>query len=424
MKRNVKCVIMGGGRGARLYPLTKFRCKPAVPLGGKYRLVDIPISNCLNAGLTQIYVLTQFNTASLHRHIHESYRFDGFGGGFVDILSAEQTEDDENWYQGTADAVRQNLRHIPMDDDSLVLILSGDQLYRMDFTELLNHHQNSGAPLTIAAKAMPERNASSLGIMRIDDHSEILEFVEKPKDPTVIENFILNDKWRKTLKDVSDTRYCLASMGIYVFNASFLKACLEGGTRASDFGKDILPSLVGKERMSAFIFDDYWEDIGTVAAFFEANLMLTDVIPAFNFYDENSPIYTRARHLPGSKLNSCRVEHSIVSDGCIISDALLRRCVIGARSIIRKGSQLENVLMMGADHYESDEHATPEMPAIGIGYNCEIRNAIVDRNARIGNNVRLSPEGKPDTFQHYGIYVRDKVLCIVRDAVVPDNTIL
>ncbi|OHE72326.1 MAG: glucose-1-phosphate adenylyltransferase [Verrucomicrobia bacterium GWC2_42_7] len=426
MKTNVCCIIMGGGRGSRLYPFTQVRCKPAVPLGGKYRIVDIPISNCLNAGYNKIYLLTQFNTESLHRHVHESYRFDSFGGGFVEILSAEQTESDENWYQGTADAVRQNLKHIPLSDDSLVLILSGDQLYRMDLELLIKQHIQTKADVTIATKAMPISRASEFGVMRTEKDLSVSAFYEKPKDPSVTQSVIIDKTLRSTLKDPSDTPYCLISMGIYVFNVSVLKKVLD--SKDKDFGKEVIPNLVGKSRLYSYIFDDYWEDIGTVSSFFEANLMLTDSLPIFNFFDEINPIYSRARHLPGSKLNSCTVEHTVVCDGCIISQANLHRCVIGSRSIIRENSQLENVFMMGADHFESmDEMAINKskgIPDIGIGKNCYIRNAIIDRNARIGDNVRLSPEGKSPSFQQGSIYVRDGVLCIAKNGVVPDNTIL
>ena len=426
MKSRVRCIVMGGGRGSRLYPLTKVRCKPAVPLAAKYRLVDIPISNCLNSGLNQIYLLTQFNTESLHRHIHEAYRFDNFAGGFVEILSAEQTDTDENWYQGTADAVRQDMRHISIKDDTLILILSGDQLYRMDLNKMIRQHIDSGAEVTIATKAMPEDTVSALGVMRVDERKKIIEFVEKPTDPKVIESLHLSEKLKSELNNPKDCGYCLASMGIYVFNGKLLKETLEEND-GQDFGKNILPHLLNKSKMYSYIYDGYWEDIGTVKSFFDANLMLTKNIPPFDFFDEDNPIYSRARYLPPSKLNSCQVQRSIIGDGCILSEAILHHSVIGSRSIIREGAHLENVLMLGADHYEHireiEKNEKEGYPNIGIGKNCDIRNAIIDRNVRIGKNVRLSPIGKPDGYQEGDIFVQDGILCIAKNGIVPDNTV-
>ena len=417
---------MGGGRGTRLAPLTNVRCKPAVPLGGKYRLVDIPISNCLNSGYNQIYLLTQFNTESLHRHIQESYRFDYFSNGFVEILSAEQTQYNENWYRGTADAVRQNLNHIPLNDDQTVIILSGDQLYRMDLSLFVKHHEETQADITIAAKAMPAIQAYQFGVMEVAADWSIQGFVEKPQDPELLKSFYLCENLRSKVKDQSDQPYCMASMGIYAFKASVLKKCLE--SEHHDFGKDIIPSALQQYRLSGYLFDDYWEDIGTIASFFEANLMLTDSLPAFDFYNEIAPIYANPRYLAASKLNSCTVEHSIVAEGCILTRTQLNRCIIGIRSIIRGGSQLENVYMMGADRYENlermEKNEAIQLPNIGVGKNCYIRNAIIDRNVRIGNNVRLSPEGKPDGFQQGPILVKDGILCIEKNGIIPDNTIL
>lgn len=305
------CVIMGGGRGTRLHPLTKERCKPAVPLAGKYRLIDIPISNCLNSGYNNIYILTQYNTASLHRHIQESYKFDPFSGGFVDILAAEQTMEGEMWYQGTADAVRQNLVHFHAEDDDLFLILSGDQLFRMDCSKIVAHHRELEADVTIAAKAMPRHCVSSLGVMRVDDGFGIMEFVEKPKDPAIIDSLVISDAMKGRMHNPGDTQYCLASMGIYVFNAPVLKRALDNN--ATDFGKEIIPSLLGKVGLYSYLYDGYWEDIGTVKSFFDANLMLTDTVPEFNFFDTRNPIYTHARFLPASKLNSCTVDRAVMA---------------------------------------------------------------------------------------------------------------
>lgn len=415
---------MGGGRGTRLHPLTKERCKPAVPLAGKYRLIDIPISNCLNSGYNNIYILTQYNTASLHRHIQDSYKFDPFSGGFVDILAAEQTMAGEMWYQGTADAVRQNLLHFHASDDDLFLILSGDQLFRMDCSKIVAHHRELGADVTIAAKAMPSGSVSSLGVMRVDDGFGIMEFVEKPSDPAVIKSLEISDALKSRLRNPGDTGYCMASMGIYVFNAPVLRRALE--TNATDFGKEIIPSLLGKVGLYSYLYDGYWEDIGTVKSFFDANLMLTDTVPEFNFFDTSNPIYTHARFLPASKLNSCSVDRAVMADGCIVTQGTIRHCVIGVRTIINSGAHLENVVTMGADRFETNvdraENHDRQIPNIGIGANCRITDAIIDKNARIGENSHLSPRGLPDGYQEGDLYVRDGILVVSKNGIVPANT--
>lgn len=337
MKSKVVCVIMGGGRGTRLHPLTSERCKPAVPLAGKYRLVDIPISNCLNSGLNQIFVLSQFNTASLHRHIQESYKFDPFGGGFVDILSAEQTQKGDTWYQGTADAVRQNLHHLDVADDDLVLILSGDQLYQMDFYALIEQHRRSKAAVTIAAKAMPTSEVHGLGLMRVQDDLSIQEFVEKPTDPKVIESLALSEAVTGKLHSGKDEKFVLANMGIYCFDMRVLRESLDNSH--TDFGKEIIPDLLGKVNLMGFVFEGYWEDIGTVRSFFEANLSLTDNVPPFNFFDKNNLVYTRARYLPASKINNLRMNRGIMAGGCIISSCDFERVVVGVRSVVKAGDR-------------------------------------------------------------------------------------
>ncbi|MDG2254607.1 MAG: glucose-1-phosphate adenylyltransferase [Opitutaceae bacterium] len=427
MEKKVIAVIMGGGRGSRLHPLTKERCKPAVPLAGKYRLVDIPISNCLNSGVNKIYLLTQFNTASLHRHIQETYRFDPFGGGTVEILSAEQTEAGDNWYQGTADAVRQNLHHFTSTDYDHVLILSGDQLYRMDFQKILSQHIESGADVTVSAIPVPVSQLEGLGLMRVKDNLEISEFVEKPTDPAVIDGLAISDSLEAQLQNSSsDEKRCLASMGIYVFNRRTMEEALKSS--ATDFGKEVIPVLLNTKKLYSYIFEDYWEDIGTVKAFFEANLQLTDPVPHFNFFSQGNPIYSRARYLPASKINRCSINHVIVGDGCMITDSYLKRCVIGIRSVLREGARLENVVMMGADVFESDKdrkwNEVNGIPDIGIGMNCEIKNAIIDKGARIGHNVKLIPGGKLDGYSKEGIFVRDGIILVGKNAVVPDNTIV
>ncbi|MDR0728461.1 MAG: NTP transferase domain-containing protein [Puniceicoccales bacterium] len=422
----VLCVIMGGGRGRRLDPLTRCRCKPAVPLAGKYRLVDIPISNCLNSGFNRIYILTQFNTRSLHRHIENSYRFDTFGGGKIEIFSAEQTQDSsDSWYEGTADAVRKNMRYFHVSEGDLMIILSGDQLYRMNIADLVRQHRLHDSDVTIAAKAIPNERISSFGVMRVQPDLSIAEFFEKPDDPELIEQLTLAGEWRSRLRDRSARKYSLASMGIYVFRAEILKRAL--ASCGSDFGKEIIPGLLGKVAMRAYIFDDYWEDIGTVRSFFDANLGLTAPQPEFNFYDALAPIHTHPSILPASKANHCELEEVLISDGCLLEEVRLKRCVLGLCSVVREGTSMENVLMMGSRHYESLAEgplAEGEVPPIGVGCHSYIRDCIIDKGARIGNHVRLTPEGKEDGFEYNGLTVRDGILCIGRDAVVPDHTVL
>lgn len=423
MKQKVICVIMGGGRGTRLFPLTQERCKPAVPLAGKFRLVDIPISNCLNSGYNKIHVLTQFNTASLHNHIQCSYQFDPFGGGYVDILSAEQTERGDSWYQGTADAVRQNLHHYSAEENDLFLILSGDQLYRMDCKKVIQHHLKTGADVTIAAKPVAKHEVHGLGVMKVADDYSIEEFVEKPTDQAVVDSLVIGDKLRESLTESKDLEAaCLASMGIYVFSKKVMYESLESD--ATDFGKEIIPGLLGQKKLVSYIFDGYWEDIGTVRSFFDANLALTDDVPPFNFFDEDNPIYTRARYLPASKFNGCHFDHVIAAGGCLVDRGSFKRAVIGVRSVIREGADFENVVMMGADWMESAEDAAEHELPLGLGKNCRIRNAIIDKNARIGDNVTLDPAGKPDKWQEGSIFVRDGVLIVMKNGVVPNGTVV
>ena len=423
--KKVISIIMGGGRGTRLYPLTKSRCKPAVSLAGKYRLVDIPISNCINSACNRIYLLTQFNTASLHKHIQQTYKFDPFGGGFVDILAAEQTDSGGNWYQGTADAVRKNMHHFEHSDGELYLILSGDQLYQMDFRKLVEQHKQSGADVTIAAKPMPTSVVGELGIMRVDDDLNITAFVEKPKEKSVIDSLIIGEKLKQGLADRSQD-YCLASMGIYVFSSKVLEEAMAG--TEIDFGKEVIPGLLGQKKLCAYIFDGYWEDIGTVGAFFDTNLTLTDLDPPFNFYCQDTTIYTHSRYLPGSKIYDSRIDRANIAEGCVIKNAELRRCMMGIRSVVREGTVLENVVMMGADVFESEADKQISMecgiPKLGIGKNCRIKNAIIDKNARIGDNVELCPDGKPDCWESGDLFVRDGVLIVTKNAIIPSGTVV
>ncbi|HTQ32285.1 MAG TPA: glucose-1-phosphate adenylyltransferase [Opitutaceae bacterium] len=425
--KRVLAVIMGGGRGTRLYPLTQERCKPAVPLAGKYRLVDIPISNCLNSDINRIFLLTQFNTASLHRHVQTAFRFDPFGGGFVDILAAEQTEKSENWYQGTADAVRRNLIHFRTFPHDLVLILSGDQLYRMDFRQILEQHVATGADVTVAAKPVPVSSVEGLGLMRVADDLSISQFVEKPKDPAVIAGLMLSEKLERRLTTTpAGEKYCLASMGIYVFNRATLAGALDNAM--TDFGREVIPNLLGRARLFAHIFEGYWEDIGTVRAFFEANLALAQALPPFNFFHATAPVYTALHFLPPAKINRCDLDYVIVGDGSILTDSALKRCVIGSRSFLGEGANFEDVVMMGADSYQTEDELKADTdagrPHIGLGRNCHIRKTIIDKNARIGDNVKLSPEGKPDGTYAHGIVIRDGVLVVPKGAVVPSGAVV
>jgi glucose-1-phosphate adenylyltransferase len=415
---------MGGGRGTRLYPLTKERCKPAVPLGGKYRLVDIPISNCLNSGINRIFLLTQFHTASLHRHVQSTYKFDAFGAGFVDILSAEQTEQTSDWYQGTADAVRRNLVHFRNHEHDHVIILSGDQLYRMDCNDMIEQHIATDADVTIAAKPVPLSAVEGLGVMQVRDDLSIERFVEKPKDPDVIAGLALSDTLEAKLTNKIAEKHCLASMGIYVFKRSVLEKALDN--TMTDFGKEVIPGLLGNMGLYSYIFEGYWEDIGTVRSFFEANLSLADPLPPFDFFDGRNPIYTHPRFLPPSKLNRCTMDHGVIGDGSIITNVSLKRCVIGVRSVIADGSNLENVIVMGADDYEEAgeiaDNAKLGRPNIGIGRDCNIRGAIIDKNARIGDRVKLDPAGKPNGVIADGISIVDGILIITKGATVPSET--
>jgi glucose-1-phosphate adenylyltransferase len=410
-------IIMGGGAGTRLFPLTKDRAKPAVPLGGKYRLVDIPISNCLNSGLRSIYVLTQFNTMSLHRHIQASYKFDNFSRSFIDLLAAQQTPEGAQWYQGTADAVRQNMRYFLERPFNYYLILSGDQLYRMDFRVLLHQHIQSGADITLATKPVQRKQVSEFGIVRSSVDRRITRFVEKPKDETVLHEMKMSRELLTATDSNPDEDLFQASMGIYLFNRDVLVKCLQN--QLVDFGKDVIPQSIKDQHVSAFIFNGYWEDIGTVRAFYEANLDLTDLVPEYSFFDTEAPIYTHPRFLPGSKVNGATLRQAIISDGCIISDAHLERSVIGIRSIIQSGATIRNSIVMGADYFEQDRREHAGRIPIGVGRNCVIDRAIIDKNARIADGVVITPEGKPSNLDTDNYYIRDGIVVVPKNAVIP-----
>ena len=410
-------IIMGGGAGTRLFPLTKDRAKPAVPLGGKYRLVDIPISNCLNSGLRSIYILTQFNSMSLHRHIQASYKFDNFSRSFVDILAAQQTPEGSQWYQGTADAVRQNMRYFLERPYDYYLILSGDQLYRMDLRVLLHQHIQSGADITLATKPVSRNRVAEFGIMQSGADRRITRFVEKPKDESVLPELRMSEELLSSTGSEAGEELYQASMGIYVFSRQVLVECLANGL--VDFGKHIIPQSIKERHVSAYIFKGYWEDIGTIRAFYEANLDLTDIVPGYSFFEAHAPIYTHPRFLPGSKVNGATLRQAIISDGCIISDAHVERSVIGVRSVIRSGATIRNSIIMGADYIEKDELSDPARPPIGIGRNCVIDRAIIDKNARIADGVVITPEGKSSDFDGEGYFIRDGIVVVPKDGIIP-----
>ncbi len=423
----VLSIILGGGKGTRLYPLTKERSKPAVPFGGKHRIVDIPISNCINSGFRQIYLLTQFNSASLHMHIANAYNFDRFSRGFVEILAAEQTLEHSGWYEGTADAVRKNFIHFKTQNPTHYIILSGDQLYQMDLKAFLDKHIKSGADITIATTSVTREDASGFGIMKIDKKQRITAFMEKPAPDLNIDDWKIPENAREGIPEGKDY---LASMGIYIFNADVMENALNNNF--TDFGKEIIPMAIKKRKVNSYVYNGYWEDIGTIKSFYEANLDLTRINPKFNFYDEDLPIYTHARNLPPSKLNKADMNRSIASEGCVITDAKINDSIIGVRSIIESGSELNGVICMGADVYETSvqrEQALAQgIPPLGIGKNCKIARTIIDKNARIGENCQIGVSGRAyedgEHGDHGEFYVSSGIIVIRKNAVIPAGTII
>ncbi|HRW22843.1 MAG TPA: glucose-1-phosphate adenylyltransferase [Spirochaetia bacterium] len=420
----VLSIVLGGGKGTRLFPLTKDRAKPAVPFGGRYRIVDIPISNCINAGFKQIYILTQFNSASLHLHIAKTYVFDTFSNGFAEILAAEQTLTHSGWYEGTADAVRKNLVHFRTQKPSHYLIVSGDQLYRMDLADMFQRHLESGKALTIACTTVSREDASAFGIMKIDSDGRIVEFQEKPGPVKDISDYKIP---KSLLKERRGAKEYLASMGIYIFDAELLESALDN--ESNDFGKEIIPEILASRPVNSYIFDGYWEDIGTVRSFYEANLNLTDIAPEFNFYDETSPIYTHRRNLPSSKINYSTMNQAITSDGCIITNASISRSIVGIRTIIETGASFDGVVCMGADYYETDaqkrENAERGVPNVGIGRGSIVKGAIIDKNARIGADCRIGIDARDRSDGEYGnYYIVDGVIVIPKNAVVLPGSII
>ena len=418
MVHKVVSIVLGGGRGTRLFPLTQQRSKPAVPIAGKYRLVDIPISNCLNSGYNKIFVLTQFNSASLNKHIKNSYNFSIFSKGFVDILAAEQTMEGDRWFEGTADAVRRTQKNLHNVDYEYVLILSGDQLYQMDYSALVDFHVENGGDVTIATIPVNAKDATGFGILKADDSNEITAFTEKPNKEEVL-------KWASEVSEEMDKhgRHYLASMGIYVFSKGVLRNLLIDNP-GMDFGKEIIPDAIGNLKVLSYQFDGYWTDIGTIKSFFDANIGLTDDIPDFNLFDET--VYTRARMLPPSKISGTTLNNTIVADGCILNGDKLERSVIGIRSRIGKGTVIKSTYMMGTDYYEQLEDVlelgnTQKPPPVGVGERCYIENAILDKNCRIGNDVRIKGGAHLEDGDFKTHTIQDGIVVVKKDAVIPNG---
>ncbi|MCS6851165.1 MAG: glucose-1-phosphate adenylyltransferase [Gemmataceae bacterium] len=421
--------MLGGGRGTRLYPLTKLRSKPAVPVAGKYRLIDIPISNCINSGLNRIYVLTQFLSVSLHRHIANTYKFDPFSRGFVEVLAAQQTNENSDWYQGTADAVRQQIRYVQEDGASEVLILSGDQLYRMDFRQLVKTHRDTGADVTIAVLPVAKEQASGFGIMRLNETGRVVGFVEKPENEAALRPLYTPADWIEARGIPCKGRHYLASMGIYLFKRQVLFDLLNTPPLAKDFGKEVFPRSIHTHHVQAHLFDGYWEDLGTIKAYHEANLALCGNDPPFDFHSHEGVIYTRMRFLPASRVSEARLHECLISDGCIIqAGTSISRSVVGVRSRIGRNVVLRDTVLIGADRFETEaeraENRARGLPDLGVGDGSVIERAILDKDCRIGRNVRITNrEGRMEAdAENY--HIRDGIVVIPKGAVVPDGTVI
>ena len=423
---NVVAIILGGGAGSRLFPLTRERSKPAVPLGGKYRLIDVPVSNCINSNVTQIFVLTQYNSASLNRHISRTYRFSSFSSGFVEILAAEQRKDSPDWFQGTADAVRQIFPHLRDWRAKTLLILSGDHLYRMDYLKFLERHFATDADVTISVIPSKPEDAEGFGLLKTDDDGKIIEFREKPRGEALESMRVDTTSFGLTPEEATRRPY-LASMGIYVFDYQKLTELLEADESAVDFGGEVIPRAIDKYNVQAHMFDGYWEDIGTIRAFYDANLDLASPLPKFNFFDTKSPIYTRSRYLPPSKIHDCDIDNSMVSEGCILNGVHARSSIIGLRSRI-DGVRIESAILMGSDYYESIEEIKSNLdrgvPYIGVGTNTVIRRAIIDKNVRVGKNVKLLNSGGIENYDdpNGSFFIREGIIIVPKGATVVDGT--
>jgi glucose-1-phosphate adenylyltransferase len=423
---NVVSIIMAGGQGSRLYPLTKVRSKPAVPVAGRFRLIDISISNCIHSNVRSIFVLTQFASESLHRHIFTTYRFDNFHRDFITLLSAQQTLENRNWYQGTADAVRQNLDFIE-DAGSHVLVLSGDHLYRMDYRKFLESHEATGADISIAVTPVRAEQAPEFGVMKVDSRGRITEFSEKPKAAADVDRMRVSEDIFKKFGVPAEGRTHLASMGVYLFNQNILRDLL-AHTDSKDFGREVIPHAIGERRVFGHFFDGYWEDIGTIPSFFEAHMDLARPLPKFDFYDEDKPIFTHARFLPGSKILASEVENAILCEGSIVNRSRIQDSIVGIRSRIGDNCRLERTVIMGADYFESRQDQARNLengvPDVGVGRDCEIRNAIVDKNARIGHGVRLVNRNGTANESAENYVIVDGIIVVPKSAVIPDGTII
>lgn len=416
--RNVLCVILGGGQGTRLYPLTKYRSKPAVPLAGKFRLIDVPISNCLNSDMRKIYILTQFNSESLNKHISRAYKLDSFSHGFVEIMAAEQDVDNTGWFQGTADAVRRCMRHFNDPSIEYILILSGDSLYKMDLREFVNFHIENQAEVTVSCCPVPQEEIPGLGIMGANDQHKITKFVEKPKDPSLVDGM-------EVMRD-GEPHY-LGSMGIYCFNRSTLKKILDEDN-STDFGKGIIPNSFQKYNTCAYTFDGYWSDIGTIKSFFRANIDLSTPLPVLNLYDKNWPYFTRSRYLSAAKVQNTTLNDVIIAEGTIIDGAKIEKSIIGLRSIIRHDSEISNSIIMGSDYYETEEEAQskhlPDGVRLGVGQNCVIKNAILDKNVSMGDGVKIINAKGIKEYEGDYYCIKDGVVIIEKNAVIPKGTVI
>ena len=428
--KKVLGIILGGGAGTRLYPLTKLRAKPAVPLGAKYRLIDIPISNCINSEIQRIYVLTQFNSASLNRHIARTYGMAGFSQGFVEVLAAQQTPQSPSWFEGTADAVRKYLWLFAEWDADQYLILSGDHLYRMNYAEFVRRHRDTKADITLSVVPVDENRASDFGLMKIDERGRVISFSEKPKGEALRAMTVDTTALGLSPSAAKQTPF-IASMGIYVFERKVLHDLLNGAPDQKDFGKEVLPASLNKYNVQAYLFKDYWEDIGTIESFYKANLALTyQPDPPFSFYDEKAPIYTRSRYLPPTKLLDCKVTESMVAEGCILKECTITRSVIGLRSRIETGCVIDNALLMGSDYYESPaermQNAESGRISLGVGANTTIQKAIIDKNARIGRDVRIVNKDAVTEAnrEDLGFVIQNGIVVVIKNATIPDGTLI
>lgn len=426
INKAVLALVLGGGQGTRLFPLTLHRSKPAVPLGGKYRLIDITVSNCINSDINHIYVLTQFNSASLNRHISQTYRFSRFSDGFVEILAAEQTPDNPHWFQGTADAVRQVMMHVTDFAPQHVLILSGDHLYQMDYRPFLQRHIETNADVSVSVVPCAETNASSFGLLKTDNEGRIVEFREKPPQDQLPAMLVDTNSFGLSREEAVRRPY-LASMGVYLFKLATLREMLKDDTY-TDFGGELLPAAITDLNVQAHLFNGYWEDIGTISSFYHANLDMASVMPKFNLFDADAPIFTRPRFLPGSKLIDCEVRNTIVSDGCIMNKVSVVNSLIGLRSRVQNFSRIEYSLVMGADYYQTLDDLGLDnkrgLPLIGIGENTVIKKAIIDKNVRIGSNVRILNEAGRDDFDGNNYFIREGIVIIPKGAIITDGTII